>query len=78
VEVVGAGVADDDVWAPIERPDKIATAEVDKGKAKSKNMRKDVSFALRRGTIAQVITALDTAQRAAENELAFNEVGLAW
>ena len=78
VEVVAAGVADDDVWAPTERPDKIATAEVDKGKAKSKNMSKDVSFALRRGTIAQVITALDTAQRAAENKLAFNEVGLAW
>ncbi len=51
----------DDVWAPIERPDKIATAEVDKDKAKSKKMSKDVSFALRRGTIAQV-PALDTAQ----------------
>ncbi len=76
MEVVAAGVADDDVWAPTERPDKIATAEVDK--AKSKNISKDVAFALRRGTIAQVITALDTAQRAAENKLAFNEVGLAW
>jgi hypothetical protein len=77
VEVVAAGVADDDEWAPTERPDKIATAEVDK--AKSKNMSKDVSFALRRETIAQVITlALDIAQRAAENKLAFNEVGLAW
>jgi hypothetical protein len=54
VEAVAAGVADDDVWAPTERPDKIATAEVDK--AKSKNMSKDVSLALRRGTIAQVIT----------------------
>jgi hypothetical protein len=42
VEVVAAGVADDDVWAPTERPDKIATAEVDK--AKSKNMSKDVAF----------------------------------
>jgi hypothetical protein len=41
--------------------------------ANSKNMSKDVLFALRRGTMAQVITlALDTAQRAAENKLAFN------
>ncbi len=40
-------------------------------------MSKDVSFALRRGTIAQVTTALDAAQRAAEKELAVNEVGLA-
>ena len=76
MEVVAAGVADDEEWAPIERPDEIAMAEVDK--AKSKNMSKDVSFALRRGTIAHVITALDSAQRAAENKLAFNEVGLAW
>ncbi len=38
-------------------------------------MSKDVSFALRRGTIAQVTTALDAAQRAAEEELAVNEVG---
>jgi hypothetical protein len=38
----------------------------------------DISFALRRGTIAQVTTALDAAQRAAEAELAVNEVGLAW
>jgi hypothetical protein len=54
------------VWALIERPDKIATAEVDKGKAKSKNMSKDVSFALRLGTIAQVITlALDGRARPA-------------
>ena len=37
-----------------------------------------ISFALRRGTIAQVTTALDAAQRAAEAELAVNEVGLAW
>jgi hypothetical protein len=38
----------------------------------------DISFALRRGTIAQVTTALDAAQRAAEAELAVHEVGLAW
>jgi hypothetical protein len=37
-----------------------------------------ISFALRRGTIAQVTTALDAAQRAAEAELTVNEVGLAW
>ena len=41
-------------------------------------MSNDVSFALRWGTIAQVTTALDAAQRAAEAELAVNEVGLAW
>ncbi len=34
MEVVAAGVADDDVWAPIERPDEIAMAEVDKAKSK--------------------------------------------
>jgi hypothetical protein len=34
VEVVAAGVADDDEWAPFECPDKIATAEVDKVKAR--------------------------------------------
>jgi hypothetical protein len=32
-------------------------------------LKKDISFALRRGTIAQVTTALDAAQRAAEDEL---------
>ena len=31
-------------------------------------LKKDISFALRRGTIAQVTTALDAAQRAAEDE----------
>ncbi len=36
-------------------------------------LKKDISFALRRGTIAQVTTALDAAQRAAEDELALNE-----
>jgi hypothetical protein len=77
---VADGVADDDEWAPFERPDKTATAEVDeaKGKAKSKNMSKDVSFALCRETTAQVTTALDAARRAAEEELTVNEVGLAW
>jgi hypothetical protein len=37
--------------------------------------KKDVSFALRRGTIAQVTTALDAGQRAAEDELALNMAG---
>ena len=37
--------------------------------------KRDVSFALRRGTIAQVTTALDTGQRAAEDELALNVAG---
>jgi hypothetical protein len=36
---------------------------------------KDISFALRRGTIAQVTTALDAAQRAVVDELALNEAG---
>ncbi len=44
-----------------------------------RKLKKDISFALRRGTIAQVTTlALDAAQRAAEAELTVNEVGLAW
>ena len=39
---------------------------------------KDISFALRRGTIAQLTTALDAAQRAAEDEQpALNETGWA-
>jgi hypothetical protein len=39
-------------------------------------LKKDISFALRRGTIAQVTThALDAAQRVAEDELALNEAG---
>ncbi len=37
--------------------------------------KKDISFALRRGTIAQVTTALDAGQRAAEDELALNVAG---
>ncbi len=36
-------------------------------------LNKDISFALRRGTIAQVTTALDAALRFAEDELALNE-----
>jgi hypothetical protein len=32
-------------------------------------LKKDISFALRRGTIAQVTTALDAAQRAVEDQL---------
>jgi hypothetical protein len=38
-------------------------------------LNKDISFALRRGTIAQVTTALDAALRFAEDELALNEAG---
>ncbi len=38
-------------------------------------VEKDSSFALRRGTIAQVTTALDAAQRAVEDESALNEAG---
>ncbi len=38
-------------------------------------LKKDISFALRRGTIAQVTTALDAGQRAAEDELALNMAG---
>ena len=37
-------------------------------------LKKDISFALRRGTIAQVTTALD-AQYAVEYESALNETG---
>ena len=37
--------------------------------------KKDISFALRRGTIAQVTSALDAGQRAAEDELALNMAG---
>jgi hypothetical protein len=47
-------------------------ADVVEGKFK-----RDISFALCRGTIAQVTTALDAAQRAAEAELALNEAGWA-
>jgi hypothetical protein len=36
-------------------------------------LKKDISFALRRGTIAQVTTALDAAQRAVEYASALNE-----
>jgi hypothetical protein len=36
-------------------------------------LKKDISFALRRGTIAQVTTALDAAQRAVEDELVLIE-----
>ena len=38
-------------------------------------LKKDISFALRRDTIAQVTTALDAAQSAVEDELALNEAG---
>ncbi len=45
------------------------------GEALTRKLKKDVSFALRRGAIAQVTTALDATQRAAEDELALNEAG---
>ncbi len=38
-------------------------------------VEKDSSFARRRGTIAQVTTALDAAQRVVEDESALNEAG---
>ena len=38
-------------------------------------LKKDISFALRRVTIAEVTTALDAAQRAVEDESALNEAG---
>jgi hypothetical protein len=38
------------------------------GEALKRKLKKDISFALRRGTIAQVTTALDAAQRAAEGQ----------
>ncbi len=38
-------------------------------------LKKDISFALRRGTIAQVTTALEVGQCAAEDELALNMAG---
>ncbi len=68
-------MADNDDWPPFERPDEIATAEVDKVKGKS--IKRDVQFALRRGTIGQVTTALDAAQCIVEDELTLNEAGLA-
>jgi hypothetical protein len=58
-------VADDDKWAPLERPDEIATGEVDQ--VKDKSIKRDIPFALRRGTIGQVTThhALDGYARSA-------------
>ncbi len=42
-------------------------------------LKKDISFALRRGTIAQVTTTLDAAQRAVEEfTLVLNEGGAGW
>jgi hypothetical protein len=38
-------------------------------------LKRDISFALRRGTIAKVTTTLYAAQRAAEDELAPTEAG---
>ncbi len=38
-------------------------------------LNEDISFALRRGAIAQVTTGLDAAQRAVELESALNEAG---
>jgi hypothetical protein len=39
--VVADGAAVDDEWAPLERPDETATAELDKVKAKSKKKSKE-------------------------------------
>jgi hypothetical protein len=42
-------------------------------------LKKGISFSIRRGTVAQVIAALDTAQHAQhalEDELALNDAGL--
>ena len=50
--------------------DSVPAADVLLGK-----LKKDISFALRRGTIAQVTTALDAGQRAAEDELALIVAG---
>jgi hypothetical protein len=55
---------------PAERKKAYQPADVLLGK-----LKKDVSFALRRGTIAQVTTTLDAGQRAAEDELALNMAG---
>ena len=46
---------------------------VGKLKRTSRLLKKDISFALRRGTISQVTTAFDAAQRAVEDELALDE-----
>ncbi len=58
-EGVAGGVAVVDKWAPLVCPDEIATAEVDK--VKDKSNKRDIPFALGRGTIGQVTThhALD-------------------
>ena len=74
-EVVADGATVDDEWAPFERPDETATAE--KVEAKAKSIKRDIPFALSRGTIGQVTTAFDVAQCAAEDELALNEAGSA-
>jgi hypothetical protein len=58
--------------------DQLAYARDYASEALKRKLKKDISLALRRGTITQVTTALDAAQRAAEAELAVNEVGLAW
>jgi hypothetical protein len=48
---VAGGVAVVDKLAPLERPDEVATAEVDK--VKDNSIKRDIPFALRRGTIGQ-------------------------
>ena len=73
-EVIADGVADDDEWAPFERPDEIAAAEVDK--VKDKSIKRDILFALRRGSISQVtMPGRRPAKCAAEDKLALNEAG---
>jgi hypothetical protein len=62
---VADGATVDDEWAPFERPDETATAE--KVEAKVKSIKRDIPFALPRGTTGQVTTAFDVAQCAAED-----------
>ena len=47
-------MADDDEWAPLDCPDEIATAEVDK--VQDKSFERHFPLALRRGTLGQVTT----------------------
>jgi hypothetical protein len=51
-----------DKWAPLERPDEIATAEVDK--VNDKSIKWDIPFARRRGTIGPTHTTATPAKRA--------------
>ena len=57
--MVADGVANDDERVPFERPDEVATAEVDN--AKDKSITEDFP-AVRRGTIGQLTTDLEAAE----------------